>query len=112
MAPFTVRLTDRNNLPIATPLRLRPVRYSWADAGGPETAEIALDGMPADMIGALRWLGGNVRIVGEDGTPVWWGVITEASATVDSMEYGLTLDGMANRVAVIYATNGAAALTA
>ena len=112
MAQFTVRLTDRSNLPIATPLRLRPVRYAWSDMGGPETAEIALEGVPADMIGALRWLGGNVRIVGEDGTPVWWGVITEASATVDGMEYGLTFDGMANRVAVIYASNGSAALTA
>lgn len=111
MAPFTVRLTDRSNLPIATPLRLRPLRYAWSDMGGPETAEIALDGMPVDMVGALRWLGGNVRIVGEDGTPVWWGIITEASFTADGMDYGLTLDGMANRVAVIYTSNGSAALT-
>lgn len=112
MAPFTVRLTDRSNLPIATPLRLRPLRYAWADMGGPETAEIALEGMDADLVGALRWLGGNVRIVGEDGTPVWWGIIVEASAVADGMEYGLTLDGMANRVAVIYASNNTAALTA
>ena len=111
MAQFTVRLTDRSNLPIATPLRLRPVRYGWSDAGGPDTAEIALDGMDADLIGALRWLGGNVRIIGEDGTPVWWGVIVEASVVADGMEYGLTLDGMANRVAVIYASNGTSAIT-
>ena len=95
MAKFSVRLTDRTNLPIATPLRLRPVRYGWSDAGGPDTAEIALDGMDADLVGALRWLGGNVRIIGEDGVPVWWGIIVEASAVADGMEYGLTLDGMA-----------------
>jgi len=111
MAQFTVRLWDRNNLPIATPLRLRPLRYAWADVGGPETAEIGLEGSPADLVGALRWLGGSVRIVGEDGTPVWWGIVSEASFVADGMEYGLTLEGMANRVAVIYASNGASAIT-
>ena len=111
MAQFSVRLTDRSNLPIATPLRLRPLRYAWSDAGGPDTAEIGLDGMHGDLIGALRWLGGNVRIIGEDGVPVWWGIVVEASAVVDGMEFGLTLDGMANRVAVIYASNGTSAIT-
>ncbi len=112
MATFTVRLSDRTNVPIVTPLRLRPLRYAWADMGGPETAEIALEGQGDDLTSALRWLGGNVRIYGDDGSPVWWGVIVEAAFVADGMEYGLTLEGMANRVAVIYAVNNAPALTA
>lgn len=112
MATFTVRLSDRTNVPIVTPLRLRPLRYAWADMGGPETAEIALEGQGDDLTSALRWLGGNVRIFGDDGSPVWWGIIVEAAFVADGMEYGLTLEGMANRVAVIYAVNNAPALTA
>lgn len=111
MAQFTVRLWDRNNLPIVTTLRLRPLRYAWSDMGGPETAEIGLEGSPADLVGALRWLGGSVRIVGADGMPVWWGIVHEASFVADGMEYGLSMDGMANRVAVIYASNGLSAIT-
>ena len=53
MATFTVRLSDRANVPIVTPLRLRPLRYAWADMGGPETAEIVLENPPRTSIDAI-----------------------------------------------------------
>lgn len=100
MGDFGVRLLERNGQPVLTRLSFDVVRYSWGE-GGPVAAQVDI----GDMAGAeqaLRLLGCKMFITAPDSAPVWWGLVTEVTATDDGMEYGVSLADMANRIQVLY----------
>jgi hypothetical protein len=105
---YTVNLYNRlfEDAP-ATPLSLKPLRYSAMAIGGCEYAEIAVDGTLLQLWEALRWLRFYVVIHNEYQSPVWWGIVTEATINLGGISIGKTLDGMTNRVAVAYTYNDA-----
>ncbi|GIV81732.1 MAG: hypothetical protein KatS3mg051_1197 [Anaerolineae bacterium] len=109
---FTVELKDRSNAYTIVPseLSLRPRRWSDSAVGGPDSAVIDVAGPREQLVETLRWLGYEVTIRNELGTPVWWGVVNDVEVSLGGLSIGLSLDDMANRVAVAYtATNAGGA---
>jgi hypothetical protein len=72
--------------------------------GGPRAAQFSA---PAHLDSAwdyVRLLGCPVEVVGEDILrPIWWGRVNSITVPHGLMTFGVTLDGMANVVAVSYA---------
>lgn len=103
--PFSVRVYDRNNNAVQAPsnVRLSPAQWAAEATGGPTSATIALSGDAQAMMSLASWLAYRVEIV-SDGTAVWWGEVDAVRVTTAGIERELTLDGMANRVKVLYTT--------
>lgn len=103
--PFSVRVYDRNNNAVQVPanVRLSPAQWTAEATGGPSSATIALSGDAQSMMGLATWLAYRVEIV-SDGTAVWWGEVDAVRVTTGGIEREMTLDGMANRVKVLYST--------
>lgn len=107
--PFSVEFYDRGaagaQLPVRAPVGciVTPERWSWQAGGGPNEAEITVTGPLGSLLGMLNWLRYGVNIVpATGGVAVWNGYIAEVSVNLGSIECGLSLDGMYNRVAVAY----------
>ncbi len=83
-------------------LTIAPTRYSWAALGGPERATLLAQGSPTALWRLLDWLRAPVEIGDARGVPVWWGYLSEVVIHVGRISVGLSLDAMANRVAVVY----------
>ncbi|HHY57695.1 MAG TPA: hypothetical protein GYA08_19900 [Chloroflexi bacterium] len=102
---FSVRVYDRNNNAVQIPagVRLAPSQWAAEATGGPSSATIALSGDAQSMMGLATWLAYRIEIV-SDGTAVWWGEVDAVRVTTGGIEREMTLDGMANRVKVLYST--------
>jgi hypothetical protein len=107
--PFSVDFYDRGaagaQLPVRAPAgcTVIPQRWSWSVTGGPDEAEITVTGPIGSLYGLFDWLRYGVDIVPETGgVPVWTGYIAEVAVNLGTVEIGLSLDGMYNRVAVAY----------
>jgi hypothetical protein len=87
---------------IGIPAPLEVVRYSHKAIGGPDRAELVARGGELDLWQYTAWLRSPVEIVDELGDVVWWGYVAEVRIRTGYIEYGLTLDQMANRVRVEY----------
>ena len=103
--PFSVRVYDRNNNAVQVPanVRLSPAQWAAEATGGPTSATVALSGDAQSMMGLATWLAYRVEIV-SDGTAVWWGEVDAVRVTTGGIEREMTMDGMANRVKVLYST--------
>lgn len=103
--PFSVRVYDRNNNAVQVPanVRLSPAQWTAEAVGGPTSATVALSGDAQSMMALATWLAYRVEIV-SDGTAVWWGEVDAVRVTTGGIEREMTLDGMANRVKVLYST--------
>lgn len=104
MNRFTARFQRRDFSEfLALPaLHLRPVRWSWLDAGGPDYAEIEATGDIHSLWAALQLLRCPLTIRNGNGTPVWWGYVAEVAFAVGGVSFSVSLDAMKNRVAVAY----------
>ena len=80
----------------------KPERYSWHRWGGPELATLQAYGSAVSLWQLANWLRAPVVIRDERGKRVWWGYAAEVTVGVGPVEWGLTLQGMANRVKVFY----------
>mgnify|MGYP001559044191 CR=1 FL=1 len=111
---LTVVLYDRAK---AAPLRfshivsLEPTSYSWHGIGGPEAANITVWGNPNAVWEAVEWLRCPVEITDERGTLVWYGYVAEVEIRVGAITVGVSLDDMANKIAVAYSYIPAASTT-
>ncbi|MHB9032334.1 MAG: hypothetical protein ACYC6L_04715 [Anaerolineae bacterium] len=86
--------------------QLIPERYSWHSIGGPQDADIALEGRDERAVWeALELLRCPVEIYNEYQVCVWWGYVHEVSVSVGAITMGVNLDGLANKVAVSYETD-------
>ena len=103
---FFVNFRDRFSIPAVdrpdSGLFYTPQRWSSVKVGGPDTAEITVSG-PLDILHeALRMLGDRVRIYNEEGSIVWHGYVHEAEINYGATVVRVSLEAMANRIAVVY----------
>ena len=103
MSQFQAHIKRRDfSEPIALPnLTLNPLRWSWQDVGGPDYAEIAIDGIQNQLWAALQWLRCPVVIYG-NGIPVWWGYVADVAFSTDAVDIAVSMADMANKIAVAY----------
>ncbi len=105
----TVELRDRafSPFPLPAPLTVKVRRWSAAMPGGPDRATITLSGPPGALWEVTRWLRYEVRIRADDGTLVWWGYVHGVTVPWNGAQVGLSLEGMHNRVKVLYSYDDA-----
>ncbi len=77
-------------------------RYSFSAQGGPQQAEIAVDGEDFDLWRLVELIRCPIEIRTAGGQMVWWGYIAETQAHIGGFKVGATVDTMFNRIAVAY----------
>lgn len=102
---FTVNLFKRNFggamlLPTVT---LRPTLMSYTAMGGCDRATVIAAGREAALWELTDCLRCPIEILDQDGVVVWWGYVARADLDVGALKLGVSVDSMANRVAVAYA---------
>lgn len=88
------------------PLKLTPVRYSFAAMGGPLQATIQAEGDEASLWGLVELLRSPVEIISDNGSCLWWGYISAVNLQMGDIRVGVNLDDMANNIAVAYTITG------
>lgn len=88
-------------------LDVEPVYHRGGVYGGPMVAEMAVSGAFPALWDLLGWLLRPVEVRGEHGRRLWWGFVNEVRINMGGLTVGVSLDNMANRVAVAYATTDA-----
>ena len=63
-------------------------------------------GNPQAVWGLCDWLRAPIEIIDDQGAAIWWGYIAEVTVTTGAIELGLSVDTMANRIAVQYQDPG------
>ena len=104
---FLVLLWRRDfSAPIVPPagVRIEVLRYGWAAAGGPSWATLVVTGAVEAVAETLEWLRCGVEVFNPQGTCTWWGYVRSVRLGMGALAAGVTLQGMANRVAVRYVT--------
>jgi len=104
---FTVQFRNRdfNDFVLPDGLIFEPMRYRWVAQGGPKSALIRVVGSELTLWQLLDWLRYEVRIVTDLGQPAWWGYINKVSITSGNMSVGVSLESMANNIAVIWSND-------
>lgn len=87
--------------PLALEVDLMPTLYS-VGMGGPIKAVFTASGELPAIWRLFDLLRCPMTIESERGDLRWWGFLSQVTATVDAIEFGVTLDSMSNRVAVAY----------
>jgi hypothetical protein len=88
---------------IALPeLALEPGNLSWAAMGGCDRAEIHAAGGELALWELANLLCCPVTVRHDNGDPAWWGYVAEVQIQVGRWQMSVSLDSMANRVAVAY----------
>lgn len=101
-----------NDVLVPSSLDLRPLRYESSAQGGPTWADIRVDGDAVSLWRVLNWLAYRVQIRDAMGVNVWWGQVNEVELSIGTISLGVSLDTMANSVAVIWANNSTGGMTA
>jgi hypothetical protein len=89
--------------PTPAELTLTPAFTRANDMGGPDVAEIEVRGPALALEETLDWLRRLVFVRNEHGMDVWWGYVNEVRLSAGASTYTVSLDDVANRVAVAYA---------
>lgn len=76
--------------------------YGHSTDGGPKNARIRVEGPELALQNLLIYLRGGIKIYAADDEPVWWGCLWSVTIFSNKIKYGLTLDGMANKIKLIY----------
>lgn len=82
--------------------RCLPLKLTWDDFFGPETAIIAC---PAETLSMEDWklrLGQDLRVYDPQGRLAWWGYLEAVNQNFGKLAYSVDIREMANRVAVRY----------
>lgn len=80
--------------------------YSWNAIGGPEKASITAFGNINGIWDAAELLRSPVVLYDWRGVAVWWGYVNRVSVRVGAVEVGVTMEEMANSIAVNYTLAG------
>lgn len=97
-----IRTSGGDTISIPANATLTVTGYDGEAVGGPKSAEMTLVGPQSALWQATRWLGYRVTIIAATGQRVWYGMLHEVVIATGSLEVGLSLAGMYNRVAVAY----------
>jgi hypothetical protein len=102
---FSLRMLDRSfQTPLTIPdLAYTAEKYSQAAIGGPRRATVGVQGEERALWELLEWLRAPVEILDRRKDAVWWGYLDGVEVAIGAIRVRVTLDGMANRVAVAYA---------
>lgn len=105
---FAVSMLDRsfNDVIVAADLVVTPLRWSAAATGGPAEATVEVRGPRAALVALLDWVRYGVRVENERGTGLWWGYVHRVDVALGRLQVGASLDGMSNRVKMVYSTGG------
>jgi hypothetical protein len=87
---------------LPTGLVFTPIDWSHAAIGGPKAATFTAEGPVQSLWAMLAWLRSPVEIASERGDIIWWGFVHEIEAEIGAIRIGVSLDGVANKVAVQY----------
>ncbi len=87
---------------LPTGLVFTPVSWSHAAIGGPKAATFTAEGPVQSLWALLSWLRSPVEIVSERGDVIWWGYAHDIEAALGAIRIGVSLDGLANNIAVQY----------
>jgi len=87
---------------LALPVDYKVTRYSQSVFGGPLTAEISVTGNENDLWEMMERLRCPVEIYSDKGDALWWGYVAAIDLTIGNVQAGVTIDSMANRIAVAY----------
>lgn len=99
---FTADIRSSSEYPVGVGMALTPTRWSDAEFGGPDMATIEVAGEGAQLGVVRSWLGYRVSILNPAGTEVWWGFVNEIEVRDGVTALTMSLDDVANRVAVSY----------
>lgn len=103
--PVSVQTRDFTALQLASDLKLLYLRGTASVRGGPIDAEVRATGPRYMLYETLDWLRNPITVYNQLGTEVWWGYIAAITANIGSLEIGLSLDEVSNRIQVIYTYN-------
>lgn len=79
---------------------LRVERLEWREEGGPFSGQVRVDGELPALNNLAQLLRCPVSVCDAGGSPAWWGFVNSLGLHLDGVVYRLSLDGLANRVAV------------
>ena len=82
-------------------------RYSKNVIGGPKKATLIATGSELDLWEFVEMIRYAVQLVDNDqAKPVWWGYIAKVTIKTESgLQYGVSIDSMANKIAIAYTYN-------
>lgn len=109
IAPFSVRLRRPFLNYFEASNRFVAVPEWWSDManGGPDLAQVRLEGHHESMAEAFRMLNWEVEIRGPLGGALWWGYINAVDVNFGGTMVSLSLDDVYNAVRVAYVQTGA-----
>ena len=100
---FTTEIRRRDfTQPVHLELPIRPDHLTWSAFGGPEKAELLVDGGADDLLDLVNLLRCSVIIRDGQGEPVWWGYVEEVQVELEAVEVRVSLADLANQVSVQY----------
>lgn len=101
---FAVRFQskDRGDVHLPAGLTARPLSFSRTIYGGCHQASIEVAGDLTRLWSLLSWLGRRVIIYNPYMVPVWWGLIEETTINRGSLQDGLSIRDMYNRIRIAY----------
>lgn len=83
-------------------LVLTPTYHRANVRGGPAVAEVEVRGPKAALEETFGWLRRPIYLRNDNGLDVWSGFVNEVRVTIGATAYTVTLDAMANRIAIAY----------
>lgn len=104
MGRFSVvtKTRDFQGLWTSPGLIMAPIRLSHHMIGGPNQAEITVQGTESAVWDIIDWLRQPIEIYDDVGECCWWGYIHGVSIASGLYTFGTSLDSMTNRIAVVY----------
>jgi len=101
---LTLELTDRTLSRVIdlSAFSVSIETYGASTDGGFKNARIRVEGPELALQNLLIYLRGGVKIFAADDEPVWLGCLWSVIVYSSKIKYGLTLDGMANKINLIY----------
>jgi len=100
-----VQLFTRTYQPVSIPdsHAWQVQELTWSLPGGADRAVVEIKGMNVNQVEAVRdWLRCPLVVTDELGEPVWWGYLHGVESRQHGTPFRLSLDSLANRVAVRY----------
>jgi hypothetical protein len=92
------------NLQAPPAVKFQVEQYSMHVLGGPSQARIVATGRPDDLWDCINLLRCGVELHDERGDVVWWGYVDEVRVNMDTAEWGVSIQQMANSIACAYTT--------
>lgn len=104
MTQINIRLFKRNftDMLVVPDVKFDVQRMSWKTIGGADQATITATGNKNQLWELVELLRCPIEIFTKEKDPLWWGYIESVDLQLEMLRISITLEGMANRVCVVY----------